>query len=210
MTDYRRLRVPGGTYAFTLHLQTPGARLLTSHVDVLRAAYAATHQERPFETLAIVVLPDHLHAIWRLPPGDEDFSTRWRLIKARFSRALPAGPRRPSQIRKAEKGIWLRRFWEHLIRDGAELEACQHYVWSDPVRHGLVSDPLDWPHSSIHRDGGMMGKIDPSYLGKRAFGDHEMAGSVRVAIGKTQLGKVRRPEFLPRPRASQIGGQARA
>lgn len=210
MTDFRRLRVPGGTYAFTLHLQQPERGLLTAHIHALRAAYAATHLERPFETLAIVVLPDHLHAIWRLPPGDDDFSTRWRLIKARFSRALPVGQRRPSLMCKREKGIWLRRFWEHNIRDAAELEACRRYVWSDPVRHGLSKTPHGWAHSSFHRDGCMMGDHHPSYREVRAFGDDEMDRSVRVPVGEAQPGKIRRAQPLPRPRLAQVGGQPRA
>jgi len=160
MSTFRRCRVPGGTYAFTLHLQQPGSALLTERIHALRAAYAATHRERPFETLAIVVLPDHLHAIWRLPPGDADFSTRWRLIKAGFSRTLPPGRRRATHRRKNEKGIWLRRFWEHRIRDEAELAACKRYVWSDPVRHGLVAAVPDWEHSSWHRDGDAPGLSD--------------------------------------------------
>jgi putative transposase len=214
MTDYRRLRVPGGTYVFTLHLARAGGSRLTDRIDLLRAAYAATHLERPFETLAIVVLPDHLHAIWRLPPGDADFSTRWRLIKTRFSRALPPGPRRPSLLRKGEKGIWLRRFWEHRVRDAAELEACKRYVWSDPVRHGLVNRPEDWSHSSIHRDRdlaeGMMGQFNPSYETIRAFGDDEIDRSVRVAVGEAQPRKVRRAQPLAHPRLPQVGGQPRA
>ncbi|MBM2575196.1 transposase [Jannaschia sp. Os4] len=90
MTAYRRLRVPGGTYFFTLALERRGASTLVDHIDLLRAAWAATARERPFVTEAVVVLPDHLHAVWRLPEGDVDFSTRWGAIKARFTRGVRA------------------------------------------------------------------------------------------------------------------------
>ncbi|MEO0669202.1 MAG: hypothetical protein AAFZ99_14920 [Pseudomonadota bacterium] len=88
MSHYRRLRIPGATYFFTVKLAHRGGDLLVSHIDALRAVYAATHCEQPFQTDAIVVLPDHLHAVWTLPPGDADFSSRWRKIKARFSRSV--------------------------------------------------------------------------------------------------------------------------
>ncbi|MGV6847460.1 MAG: REP-associated tyrosine transposase [Marinibacterium sp.] len=153
MTAYRRLRIPGGTYFFTLRLAQRGATRLVDHIEGLRAAYAATCRERPFRTDAMVVLPDHLHAIWTLPPGDADFSTRWRLIKARFTRALQHGaPHCASQAKKKESGLWQRRFWEHAIRDGADMARHRHYCWVDPVRHDLVASAEDWPYSSIHRD----------------------------------------------------------
>ena len=161
MTAYRRFRIPGGTYFFTVALANRGGRLLTARIDILRAAYAQTVCERPFRTEAIVVLPDHLHAIWTLPPGDSDFSTRWRLIKTRFSREVGGfGPRSASKIAKAERGIWQRRFWEHAIRNAADLNLHRQYCWQDPVQHGLVAQPLDWPFSSVHRDV-RQGRADP-------------------------------------------------
>jgi putative transposase len=100
-----------------------------------------------------VVLPDHLHAVWTLPEADSDFSTRWRLIKSRFSRALGAtGHRSASMLAKNERGIWQRRFWEHHIRDEADFAAHVRYCWGNPVKHGLVERAVDWPYSSIHRD----------------------------------------------------------
>ncbi len=153
MTAYRRKRVPGGTYFFTVGL-APGAPVtLTSHIHALRAAYARTHQERPFHTDAIVVLPDHIHAVWTLPEGDADYSIRWRLIKARFTRAAGRiGSLRASQLARGERGIWQRRFWEHTIRDSDDYDHHLHYCWQNPVLHGLARAPTDWPHSSIHRD----------------------------------------------------------
>jgi putative transposase len=96
-------------------------------------------------------LPDHLHAIWTLPEDNSDFSTRWNLIKREFSRQLPnASARSASQIAKREKGIWQRRFWEHVIRDEIDLVRHIDYIHFNPVKHGLVSQAVDWPHSSFH------------------------------------------------------------
>lgn len=147
-----RPRITGSTIFFTVALQDRGSDVLTRHVDTLQNAVRNTLRERPFKIEAWVVLPDHLHCVWKLPPGDHDFSTRWRLIKARFSRELPLGLRRKSQIRRAERGIWQRRFWEHHIRDQTDLDTHLRYCWFNPVKHGFVENPLDWPFSSVHKD----------------------------------------------------------
>ena len=101
----------------------------------------------------MVVLPDHVHAIWTLPIGDADFSVRWRWIKIRFSKSIPTGERL-SAVREArgERGIWQRRYWEHLIRDDRDLQHHINYCWFNPVKHGLVANIEDWPFSSFHRD----------------------------------------------------------
>ena len=152
MSHYIRHRAPGASIFFTVALQERGARLLVDHVAQLREAVALTKAERPFQIEAWVVLPDHLHSVWTLPEGDDDYSTRWRLIKARFSRCLPMGRVRPSHIARQERGIWQRRFWEHHIRDAADMAAHVGYCWHNPVKHGLVERPEDWPYSSVHRD----------------------------------------------------------
>ncbi|WP_102226086.1 REP-associated tyrosine transposase [Acidimangrovimonas sediminis] len=155
MSQYRRPVVPGGTVFFTVCLAQRGSWLLVDEIERLRAAVRDTRAAQPFRIDAWVVLPDHLHCIWTLPEGVEDFSRRWAGIKARFSRGLPAGPRRPSHVRRGEKGIWQRRFREHQIRHPAELALHLRYCHLNPVRHGLVESPDDWPYSSIHwRDGG--------------------------------------------------------
>jgi putative transposase len=97
------------------------------------------------------VLPDHIHAVWALPVGDADFSTRWNLIKAGFSRGLDAMPRTASKAHKREKGIWQRRYWEHAIRDDADMERHVDYIHYNPVKHGHVTRVIDWPHSRFHR-----------------------------------------------------------
>jgi putative transposase len=99
---------------------------------------------------AAVVLPDHLHAICTLPPGDADYSGRWRAIKARFSRALVGRGVPIVRNRRGEYDLWQRRFWEHLIRDDGDFARHVDYIHYNPVKHGLVADPFDWRWSSIH------------------------------------------------------------
>lgn len=152
MSRYVRPRQPGASIFFTVALAARGSDLLIREIDTLRDAVRRTRTERPFDIEAWVVLPDHMHCIWRLPEGDSGYSVRWSVIKARFSRAVPAGPRRPSHVRRRERGIWQRRFWEHHIRDDADRAAHLRFCWENPVRHGLVAHPGDWPWSSWHRD----------------------------------------------------------
>ncbi len=150
MTQYRRLRLPGATYFFTVCLDDSASTVLTDHIGALRFAYAKTMAERPVRCHAMVVLPNHLHAVWTLPEGDCDFSERWRLIKARFSRAVGLeADRCASKIAKRERGLWQRRFWEHAVRDEAELATLIGYCHLNPVEHGLVTKPGDWPYSSF-------------------------------------------------------------
>lgn len=170
MSCYRRMRLPGATCFFTLNLAQPGMGLLTDHIDALRRAYGAMMAEMPVRTEAIVVLPDHLHAIWTLPAGDHGYGERWRRIKARFSRELALQlPRSASKARKRETGIWQRRFWEHTIRDRADFQLHMDYCRGDPVRHGLVAEAADWPFSSIHRDI-RQGLIPPDWMPNRLHG----------------------------------------
>jgi len=152
MANYRRMRVSGATVFFTLCLERRGGHTLTEHIDALRDAYRLTVAELPVTCPAMVVLPDHLHAIWTEPDGDVRYSERWRRIKARFSHALAHDfAPRPSLRRKRERGLWQRRFWEHNLRGHAEIDAALAYCRLDPVRHGLVAAPQDWPYSSFTR-----------------------------------------------------------
>jgi putative transposase len=108
----------------------------------------------PFEVDAMVILPDHLHCIWILPDDDSDFSVRWRLVKSAFTRNRPmssAGVISDSRLKKKERGIWQRRFWEHMIRDEADLNRHRDYVHYNPVKHGLAASPKEWPYSSFKR-----------------------------------------------------------
>ena len=152
MSNYRRAWIPGGTWFFTVALADRSQALLTERVDALRAAYAWTRRRHPFETRAIVVLPEHLHVIWTLPDGVADFSVRWKLIKEGFSRRLLCSEARSSsRVRQGERGIWQRRYWEHVIRDEEDLAAHISYVHGNPVKHGYVERAADWRYSSIHR-----------------------------------------------------------
>lgn len=147
MSVYRRVYQPGGCYFFTL--VTHGRRpILTrpENIHRLRAAFRHVAVTRPFEMQAIVVLPDHLHCLWRLPEDDKDFSIRWRLVKRYFSVGLEAGVNG-----RREKNVWQRRYWEHCIRDEGDWRCHMDYVHYNPVRHGLVAAPNDWPHSSFRR-----------------------------------------------------------
>ncbi len=151
MPDYRRAKIAGGTFFFTLTLADRSSDLLVREVDRLRCAYTQVQKRRPFETIAICVLPDHLHAIWVLPDDDSDFAMRWSPIKSGFSRGLPVAARSASKVAKRERGIWQRRYWEHAIRDDADLTRHIDYIHFNPVKHGLVSRVCDWPHSSFHQ-----------------------------------------------------------
>jgi len=149
---YRRSDTAGGTFFFTLNLAKRSSRLLTEHINVLRHSVRQVRRAHPFDIVAMVVLPDHLHAIWKLPPGDYDYPLRWSLIKAGFSRALEKTEHiSESRKRKRERGIWQRRYWEHQLRDENDLARHVDYIHINPVKHGHTITPVDWTYSSIHR-----------------------------------------------------------
>ena len=153
MPNYRRAFVQGGRYFFTVNLLDRKSRLLVEHIDILRTAVRETRTAFPFVIDAMVVLPDHIHAVWTLPEGDADFSVRWRWIKIRFSRSVPTTePRSKVREARSERGIWQRRYWEHVIRDDRDLKNHIHYCWFNPVKHGHVGNVEDWPYSTFHRD----------------------------------------------------------
>jgi putative transposase len=151
MPRYLRAHIKGGTFFFTVTLADRSSNLLLERVESLRQIYRDVQRRRPFETIAMCVLPDHLHAIWRLSDDDADYSLRWNLIKGGFSRGMPATvSRSTSKTAKREKGIWQRRYWEHTIRGDEDLARHIDYIHYNPVKHGLVSRVSDWPHSSFH------------------------------------------------------------
>ncbi len=153
MSWYRRLYVPGGTYFFTVKLADRGATTLVDEIELLRIVYAEVVREHPVMCHAMVVLPDHLHAVWTLPDNDADFSVRWKKIKGRFAqRCATVGSPSPSKMARGEKGIWQRRFWEHAIRDQADFDAHVNYCWVNPVKHGYVDHPADWPYSNWRQE----------------------------------------------------------
>jgi len=155
MPSYRRPGNTGGTYFFTVVTHERRLVLTTEAVrGVLRAAIQRARATLPFDIEAWVLLPDHLHCIWSLPPGDGNFAARWAIIKRHVSRecssladALPGNSRK----RRNERVFWQRRFWEHQIRDDGDLARHLDYIHWNPVKHGLVKSVKDWPYSSFHR-----------------------------------------------------------
>lgn len=157
MADYRRWFVPGGSYFFTV-VTCGRARLFSSEIgrkllgDKMRECQA----KWPFEVNAIVLLPEHLHAIWTLPPGDAAYPRRWGWIKKEFTKAwLAAGGREQRRSRsrqlRGDRGVWQRRYWEHTLEDEHDFERHFDYIHYNPVKHGHVLSPKDWPYSSFHR-----------------------------------------------------------
>jgi putative transposase len=152
MPDYRRNRVLGGTYFFTVNLLERRGKLLTENIDLLRTVVINTQKNKPFHIDAWVVLPDHMHCVWTLPINDDDYPARWKAIKTAFSKALPKNERRSSvRMVKGERGIWQRRYWEHTIRSDKDYAAHVDYVHINPIKHGLVNQVKDWPYSTFHK-----------------------------------------------------------
>ncbi len=175
---YRRDHTEGGTYFFTVvaFRRRPWFGD-PARVAQLRAAFRAEMARRPFSIDAIVIMPDHIHAVWTLPPGDAAYSIRWRNIKSRLTRQIEAESRPAVSARrrhKQEQAIWQSRFWEHRIRDEEDYSRHVDYIHYNPVKHGYVERPADWPHSSIHRyirDG-----ILPAHWGSGAMDFPEHVG----------------------------------
>lgn len=157
MSDYRRWYVPGATYFFTV-VTNARRPILTSDLgrDCLRSAIKQVQKRFPFKVFAIVLLPDHLHTVWTLPPNDSDYSTRWGRIKELFTREFLAarGPepsRSESRVQRRERAIWQRRFWEHTCRDEDDLKRFVDYLHWNPRKHGLVARVKDYPWSTFRR-----------------------------------------------------------
>lgn len=157
MSNYRRARIPGGIYFFTL--VTFRRRPLFASDQArrcLRQSIAEVRERYPFEMEAICLLPDHLHAIWKLPEGDVAYSQRWNEIKGLFSKHFRtlvggSGVIARSREQKGEANYWQRRYWEHLIRNETDYRRHLDYLHYNPVKHGLVKRVIDWPWSSFHR-----------------------------------------------------------
>ncbi|MCL4559307.1 MAG: transposase [Chloroflexi bacterium] len=157
MPEYRRCFLPGGTYFFTVVTYSrkpiftyPEAR------DLLHSVWEFVREKHPFTTGAICLLPDHIHCIWTLTPGDADYSTRWKEIKRIFTHKYldqigKGGYRNASRQKREEAAIWQRRFWEHTLRDEQDFHRHMDYIHYNPVKHGLVQRVRDWPWSSFHR-----------------------------------------------------------
>ncbi len=145
MSNYRRVYLPGGTYFFTVvTLDRVPVFINEDRVEALRQAFRKVMAVRPFRIDAMVVLPEHLHCILRLPEGDADYSSRWREIKKAASRRIGMDTNA-----RNERMVWQRRFWEHAIRDEEDWRRHVDYIHYNPVKHGLVSSPGEWAWSSF-------------------------------------------------------------
>ena len=165
--QYRRAFVPGATHFFTV--VTARRHPLfgdAAACDLLRQAFRQVAQQRPFTVNAMVVLPDHLHCLWTLPPDDVDYPARWRLIKTWVT-----------QRYGAPHPLWQPRYWEHLIRDDTDYRQHVEYIHYNPVKHGYVSRPSQWPYSSFRR-----------YVKE---GLYPGTGAVRNRYGKAQSARSR-------------------
>ena len=157
MPNYLRSRIEGGSYFFTVvtYNRLP---ILTTDIGrkLLRTAWQDTQRRFPFETIAVCLLPDHLHCIWKLPEGDADYSIRWKEIKRIFTKGYlieigPGEARNASRQKRHEAAIWQRRFWEHTLSDVQDLDAHLDYIHYNPIKHGYVNRAADWAWSSFHR-----------------------------------------------------------
>ena len=157
MPDYRRSRLAGGTFFFTVVTEQRANLLCTELArSLLSKAVRDCRRRWPFHIDAIVLLGDHLHAIWTLPEGDTDYSTRWAWIKKEFSKSWIAtgGFSRevsPRRQRRRRLGIWQRGFWEHTIQNETDFARHFDYVHYNPIKHGLVKSVSEWPYSTFHR-----------------------------------------------------------
>ena len=157
MSNYQRIYIPGGMYFFTLVTYKRLSFLTSPHArKVLRESWRDVQGKFEFSLIALCLLPDHLHCIWKLPDNDSDYSTRWKMIESAFSininpAFLPHVKRSNSRIKKREAVVWQRRFWEHTIRDQSDLHRHIDYIHFNPVKHGCVSRAAEWPWSTFHR-----------------------------------------------------------
>ena len=140
MVNYRRNRVENGTYFFTVTLENRRSDLLVRHIDALRQSWRAAARRIEHDIIAVVVLPEHLHALTKMRDGNDDYPRLWQEVKKGFTRRLGIST-----------SPWQRRYWEHTIRDDVDLQTHFDYIHINPVKHGLVAKVRDWPHSSFHR-----------------------------------------------------------
>jgi len=151
MVQYRRLKMNGGIFFFTVALRDRQADFLIKYISLLTDAMRNTRSKWPFETIAMVVLPDHLHTMWRLSNLDDDYSMRWMRIKTLFTKSLVEQGVALKKNQRDEYNLWQRRFWEHALRDEKDYERHVNYIHYNPVKHGYVKRVQDWPYSTFHR-----------------------------------------------------------
>lgn len=154
MSNYRRNKISGASYFFTLCLRNRQSKLLTEHIQELRIAYKKTQTKKPFVTEAMVVLPDHLHALWTLPENDADYPNRIRLFKSHFTRQLPRNLKKTNNKNRqkhGQTGVWQLRYWEHTIQSEQDFINHVDYIHYNPVKHGHVRQVKYWEYSTFHQ-----------------------------------------------------------
>ena len=151
MVNYRRNFIKGGYYFFTVNLKNRQSTLLIDAVNQLRTSFSYVHSKKPFEIIAIVILPEHLHCIWQLPENDKEYPARWKSIKSHFTRQLKKTGIQINKNKHNEHNLWQRRYWEHTIRDENDLTRHIDYIHYNPVKHGWVKSVSDWKYSSFHK-----------------------------------------------------------
>jgi putative transposase len=152
MPEYRRLRIPGGSYFFTVALRNRSSDALVANISALREAVRLTLRHRPFHIDAWTILPDHMHCLWTLPEGDADFPGRWRELKTRFSKFIGGD------------SLWQPRYWEHAIRDDRDFQSHFDYTHFNPVKHRYVVHPAEWPYSTFKK-AVALGQYPPNWAG---------------------------------------------
>ena len=151
MPEYRRHRLAGATYFFTVNLRDRQSHLLVDEIVLLRRTVMRVREIMPFHIDAWVVLPDHMHCLLTLPKDDGNFPKRWQAIKMGLSRGIEPGEKlSKSRVVRGERGIWQRRYWEHTVRDERDFTAHMDYIHFNPVKHGLVERVADWEFSTFH------------------------------------------------------------
>ena len=151
MVGYRRNFVHGGTYFFTAALQDRTSAYLIDRIDLLRKSIQTVKSKSHFDEIATVILPEHLHTIWKLPDGDSDYPARWKAIKSLFTRLLLKSGVNLEKNTRGEYLLWQRRYWEHTIMDEQDMKSHIDYIHYNPVKHGYADKVSAWPHSSFHR-----------------------------------------------------------
>ena len=157
MPNYRRSQTEGGTYFFTVNTLQRQPFLVAADVrEALREAIKEIRVSFPFAIDAWVLLPDHLHCLWTLPPGDADFATRWRIIKTRVTQGCGKRLMRDEYLtarrkHKLQGSLWQNRYWEHQIRDEGDFDRHADYIHWNPVKHGYVKVVANWQYSSFHQ-----------------------------------------------------------
>jgi len=154
MRTYIRDKTKGGTYFLTMNLSNRKSKLLTKHINEFRHAYRLTKQNHDFELNSMILLPDHIHLLITLSEDSDNYAVIIASIKTHFSRQIKKYDSEvinQSRVRKRERGIWQRRYWEHKIRDSLDYQRHMDYIHYNAVKHGYVARPIDWQYSTFRK-----------------------------------------------------------